>query len=134
MTEKYWQDTLHEKYKHLFEQFEDGRIIRGIEVSEGWAKITEDLLESFEWIRTHNLHMNDGKPHVIQIFQIKQKFGVYSVYVTTPTNMNDQIERVIGIAVGKAQLTCERCGAIGAHTPTEGWITILCDSCKCSSK
>jgi methyl coenzyme M reductase subunit D len=121
---------LEEKYIHLFETDAEGKILRGIEVCEGWKEITEQLLESLEWIRTHNLHLNSGMPHDIKIFQLKQKFGTYTAYIKYGDHVEHMIERAIGRAEGKAQLTCESCGAIGKFEPTKGWISILCEQCK----
>lgn len=145
-----WYEELEKKYIHLFE-CENDIPLRGIEVEEGWSKLTEELLRKFEWIRTHNLYYEnpdfdsskehaldnrafiEGPPHEIKIFQIKQKFGIFECYVKT-NSLNDmaiiQVYEAIAFIKGKASLTCENCGKVGEHIPTKGWINILCNECK----
>jgi hypothetical protein len=127
-----WYKELEQKYIHLFEVNEDNIPVRGIEVSEGWKRITEELLERFEWIRTHNTHSNDGKEHIIKIFQIKQKFGSFVCYASVYGSecAKRQVDESIAYYKGKADYTCESCGKIGDHTKTKGWISVRCDECK----
>ena len=160
-------DEMHEKFYPLFEVYEGeetersyykkGEILRGIETPVAWNWIVEKLLESFEWIRTHNHYIpnpnfngnippNKGNPryipgpfHDIKIFQIKEKFGSFECYYTYNGDgfLKGQIERAIGRAEALAAQCCAICGQLGDNgkpltKQTKGWINKVCTKCKLS--
>jgi hypothetical protein len=156
-----WQDKLHEQYKHLFETYQGeggersyyqpGDVLRGIEVGAGWQEWVEDLLRSLDWHTTHNKHIpnpnhnpdeppygenslyiDSDKDNVIQIFQIKEKFGVVTIYYGCD---NPRIEQMVGETVGrfegKCALTCEACGKLHklGVSSVRGWLRNACPEC-----
>lgn len=131
-------EELEVKYNHLFHCNEYGVPVREIETPDAWNRIVEWLLNRFEWIRTHNTTINQIA-HVIQIFQIKEKFGEFVCYVDVIDSENDMVESqlsdAIAFANGQALLTCSSCGRVGNKdgsilTPTKGYIAYLCEECK----
>ena len=152
LMKEHWSYDLTQKYKHLFETNEDGRILRGIECSEGWCKPVTKLLESFEWNRVNNTlidnpNFDEDKPlgedgnyqyipnpkdNEIKIFQIKEKFGIPRVYYTFD---NPKLERGLLLAEGGLEgacyLTCEVCSALHYNgvTSKNGWLVCQCDKC-----
>lgn len=157
--DEYLKD-LEEKYHHLFETDENGKILCGIEVFVGWRRIVERLLETFERIRIHNTHVLNpkhdparmyeegytempcipGPDHAIKIFEIKQKHAKFRCYVTVTEDplgiAKEEVQWAIAHSAGQAELTCEVCGRIGnrdgtAPEPSKiGWLRIVCDECK----
>ena len=51
---KHWSYNIVKEYKHLFAD-----LFWGIECGSGWQKPITKLLESFEWNRTHNTHIDN---------------------------------------------------------------------------
>jgi hypothetical protein len=152
-----WITDLHTKYNHLFETaskdeygVKQGEPLRGIECSRTWEPIVVRLLESLEWHRTHNTYVLnpnyngecdsdldnnqpyiDGGPNMVQIFQIKEKFGRFTAYVKCSDNIRAGVEHAIGYAEGQADLTCYQCGTIGQSKLTsKGWIRRVCEPCE----
>ena len=129
-----WYTELEQKYIELFEVNPvNGMPVRGIECGKGWAKHVGSFLESLLWHTNHN--KIEDKKNIIKIFQIKEKFGRVRVYLTCPEHINDMIQTALGYLEGQCSLTCEDCGRIGNPdgselTPTEGWITYVCEECK----
>lgn len=123
---------LHEEYKHLFEKHEDGRIMRGIEVGEGWLVHVEDMLKSFEWHRVNNVPKNKTENN-IQIFQIKEKFAQARVYWQCNNySTENMLHEAVGRFEGKCSITCEVCGTLQYNcirTGKNGWIRCICDKC-----
>ncbi|MDY0198404.1 MAG: hypothetical protein RBR68_11385 [Tenuifilaceae bacterium] len=125
---------LEEKYKHLFEQDKHGSILRGIECGTGWYNHVEKFLESLEWIRTHNLHLNNNDSeefHYISIFQIKEKFGECRCYVSHVSSIDNQVSEAVGSLTGKCSITCEKCGKLEYDCIKSNgyWIYCLCSKC-----
>lgn len=163
-------DEMHSRYYHLFETYEGeesersyykkGDILRGIETPPAWNWIVERLLESLEWIRTHNNYIpnsnfNEDIPpskdnpryipgpfHDIKIFQIKEKFGAFECYYKYNGNepfIKEQIEKAIGRAEGLAANCCAICGQLGDNgkpltEKTKRWILHVCSECKRKEK
>jgi hypothetical protein len=155
-----WVDELHVKYKHLFETYDgegdgmygykEGDILRGIEVGDAWKEIVVRLLDTLEWHRTHNTYVPnpdyvpdpdnpysdtnpkylDGGPNMVQVFQIKEKFGKLRVSVKCAENIREGVEHAIGYAEGQSDLTCYSCGSVGRwEMSTKSWMIRLCDKC-----
>ena len=114
--------SLIDKYSHLFsEQF------WGFEVPSGWDWIIEKYLEKTQWdVEKNKL--------VIQIMQIKEKFGQLRIY-TDVTIIADEYylpldEENQAYCIALADYTCEKCGCMTRHKQyTKGWITGLCPEC-----
>ena len=126
-----WQDELHIKFNHLFECGENGRILRGIEVGQGWSKHVESLLETFDWHRTHNVPKGKTE-NLIKIFQIKEKFGDPRVYYDYDNDhIATMLAETVGRFEGKCQLTCEKCSTLHKNgiTSKNGWLYCLCSDC-----
>lgn len=125
---------LFNNYTHLYAEDKRWPIWFGFECGAGWLPWIKELLESFEWHRTHNLHLTKEGKHEITITQIKEKFGTLRVYFNSNPEIMDALECSVARAIAKCQLTCEVCGVIGDKgkpiTPTEGWISYLCSECK----
>jgi hypothetical protein len=139
-TEQDWVDNMHEKYGHLFEQNEDGAIIRGLEVGDGWKWVIDRFLEEVQWLRMNRLYISNpdftnekalnkaGKmewivsPTIqitleenrVKFFQIKEKFGELRIYLSSCLpHMEMDIEKAIAKAEARAGLTCIKCGCVG---------------------
>lgn len=124
-------EELHNKYKYLFEQDEDGKILRGIECGEGWLNHVEVLLDTFQWHTIHN--KKDDIDNDIKIFQIKEKFGQARVYFSSNNpNITDMLYEAVGRLEGKCEITCESCGKLEydcIKTGKNGWIRCICNDC-----
>ena len=151
-----WATKLEQEFIHLFNTFEGeetersyykkGEVLRGIEVGEGWSNIVEDLLRKLEWIRTHNEYIPNpeykegsilnryipGPNAIFKIFQIKEKFGIFTCYIKTEGNetQNRQADLAVAFAEGQAILTCENCGALHKNGITgKSWRVCHCNVC-----
>ena len=129
-----WYTELEQLYIHLFECVEGKngvRVpVRGIECDKGWKRHVVDFLEALHWHTTHNC--KDDVNNTIQIFQIKEKFGMVRAYVSAPDHIYSMIEKEIARLEGKCTLTCQNCGALEYDMidTSHGWVTCLCTSCK----
>lgn len=103
----------------------------GYEVSDGWIPICEKVEKRIK--EYNNSHPNS----LIEIFQIKSKFGELRVYlmdaitgddIHTPEELKPFIEEV----EEEALETCEWCGSKEEVRTFSyrGWIRTLCDSCE----
>jgi hypothetical protein len=121
-----WAKPLEEQYKHLFDQNENGKILRGIECGKGWEKHVIKLLEDLQF------HYDRNKIHT-KIFQIKEKFGDARVYFScNKENSRFMIDEVVGRFEGKCEITCQTCGKLQYNCirPSKsGWIHCKCDEC-----
>lgn len=89
-----------------------------IDPSDGWAQILTDLQRDLQQI---------DPDHVVR--QVKQKFGVLRVYVTSsdPALAAAVTERIRDAETESAR-TCEKCGRPGQlHQRDSGWYRTVCD-------
>lgn len=155
-----WYNEMHEKYYHLFSTYEGeekeggyykkGQILRGVEVGEGWKWVIEKFLENLNWLRENRRMIpnpeytgeNKGYnlppfPYIegplpdIKIFQIKEKFGELVIYMDkVPDHITDDVEKLIGKAEARAELTCINCGKVTDKLENKSrWIRFQCEEC-----
>ena len=74
----------------------------GIECGEGWSKLYQPIID---YIEEYNKD-KEGEDK-IEIWQIKEKFGFLTIYVSRNT---DELRKMIKDAEAKSYHTCEICG------------------------
>jgi len=95
-----------------------------ISIDHGWQKLIKQMLEEIMLQPDHNL---------IQITQIKQKFGALRVYFDGVAS--DIIKQIIKRTEEKASHTCEFCGCNTARLAWIGrWQMVCCESCEVEKK
>ena len=68
----------------------------------------------------------DLMPAATQVVQVKEKFGMLRIYVTTSS---DEYYEFLRRLEGLSGCICENCGDLGKLRPG-GWIKTLCDKCQ----
>lgn len=111
-----------EKYPKLFKDYGGDMKVTcmawGCEHDDGWYNILEDLCEKLS-------HYQD-----ITFAQIKEKFGVLTVYLNSIRDEDyDEVMGLLIRAEEKSSETCEICGAPG-ELRGGGWLRTLCDECE----
>jgi len=94
----------------------------GIECGEGWKKLYQPIIDYIE-------EYNKGKEEddKIEIYQIKEKFGTLSCYVSEKT---DELRKMIEDAEAQSYHTCEICGKhINKQIVEHHWIYPMCREC-----
>ena len=135
--------------------YKKGDVLRGIECGEGWKIPVEKYLATLEWLRHNRCHLTNPdydpkqstdwdkrinchtikiKPedNVIQIFQIKEKFGEVRAYTSGPGHMSDDLAHALGKLEAECYLRCQSCGALhenGVLNSKSGWLHCLCTKC-----
>ena len=99
-----------DKPLHPFELF-------GIEHGYGWMGLTLPIIEE---VRLYNENNSD---YMIQITQIKEKFGGLRIYLSS---MPDYLRKMICKAEHESMRICEFCGARGKTGKINGWVWTLC--------
>lgn len=144
-------DQINEKYKHLFETFEDGRIVRGYELGDNnpWEPHAIAMLDQLNRCRERNLHWDNpdydinkpagidnypcikGRMANIKIFQIKEKFGDARVYITVDNpKLQDAVNGIVTRFETLCSVTCSNCGKADFNLKaTRGWIQYICEEC-----
>jgi len=92
---------------------------------DGWFDLIWDLSSKLEPIIQKFIDENQDTELYPKAFQVKEKFGGLSFYMTCGT---DEIFDLIEEAVALSYKTCEVCGKPGEERPN-GWIHTLCDYC-----
>jgi hypothetical protein len=116
------EKKLVEKYPQLFRDYgEDMRVTCmawGMPHGDGWYKILEELCEQI-------------KDSGVIFSQIKEKFGMLTIYYHGTTTKSDQeVSDLIHEAESKSREVCERCGEPGKCISDHGWLTTLCKKCR----
>ena len=94
----------------------------GIECGEGWKKLYQPIID---YIDDYNKDKEgDDK---IEIYQIKEKFGTLSFYVSKKT---DELRKMIEDAEAESYHVCEICGRhINKQIVEHHWIYPMCREC-----
>jgi hypothetical protein len=95
----------------------------GFECGPGWFKILEELCEKV------------GNIPGFKFAQVKEKFGMLTVYYNGPDTKEDRdiVRAAIGEAEEKSLKTCEACGEPGKRISNRGWLSTECKKCKALS-
>lgn len=92
----------------------------GFECGDGWYKIMEELCEKI------------GNIPGFKFSQVKEKFGMLTIYYNRPNTEEDRkiVRAAINEAEDKSLVTCENCGEPGKRISTGGWLSTECKKCK----
>lgn len=113
-------DRLKEQYPQLLSDYLGGR---DIEVGYGWMPIVENMLLELSLLETSP-----------QIVQIKEKFGMLSVYCLK-LPWEDKAWNVVEAAELLASKICEGCGSsVDVTTDGKTWITTQCAACRLAGR
>ena len=94
----------------------------GIECGEGWSKLYQPIID---YIEEYN-NDKEGEDK-IEIWQIKEKFGLLTIYVSKKT---DELRKMIEDAEAKSYHICEICGKhINKPIIENHWIYPMCRKC-----
>jgi hypothetical protein len=120
--------TLVEKYPDALSEY-GGDMTKtcmawGFECGEGWFKILEELCEKV------------GNIPGFKFAQVKEKFGMLTIYYDGPDTEEDQkiVRAAIDEAEDKSLNTCEMCGEPGKRHNDGGWLSVECKKCKALSE
>ena len=118
------QDKLYKKYHKIFRQKDlpmtDTCMCWGIETSDGWYWLLDNLCSQLQWDIDNNKHPQ------IEATQVKEKFGTLRFY----TNGGDATQMgMINLAEFMSGTICEICGETKGVSQTTGWIVTLCPAC-----
>jgi hypothetical protein len=92
----------------------------GFSHGNGWYKILEELCEK----------VKDCPGFKFE--QVKEKFGMLTIYYTGPDNEKDQqlVSEAVREAEQKSSQICEVCGEKGKLYNDNGWLSTECKICK----
>lgn len=94
----------------------------GIECGEGWKKLYQPIID---YIEEYNKDKEEDDK--IEIYQIKEKLGTLSCYVSKKT---DELRKMIEDAEAQSYHTCEICGKhINKQIVEHHWIYPMCREC-----
>jgi len=112
--DKYLQDYLLSKYRHIFD--------KGIHIrcNNGWFSLIDNTLNCIYSYQKNN------KKEFIKINTIKEKFGVLSIYHQCG---DDTIHGMSLLSTYLSSNTCEFCGSTDNVGKTQGWIYTVCKKC-----
>ena len=110
------------KKKNILTIFKN--IIKGdigdFSIGMGWFNLIMKLLDRIEKILE--------KDEYIEIFQIKEKFGVLRFYFDTNSKHREEINKIVFQTEEESTTTCENCGESG-KTGGSYWLKTLCNKC-----
>jgi hypothetical protein len=92
----------------------------GFECGDGWYEILEELCEKIANIPG------------FKFAQVKEKFGMLTVYYDGPDSKEDRkiVRAAIDEAENKSCNTCEGCGERGKLEKRGGWLSTECNKCR----
>jgi ribosomal protein L37AE/L43A len=94
----------------------------GIECGEGWKGLYQPIID---YIEDYNKDKEDEDK--IEIYQIKEKFGTLSFYVSKKT---DELRKMIEDAEAESYHVCEMCGRhINKQIVEHHWVYGMCREC-----
>lgn len=115
------EQKLVEKYPQLFKEYGgDPRqtcMAWGMAHGDGWYKILEQLCEKIKDTDTTFL-------------QIKEKFGMLTIYFTSDEEVHDRVSVAINEAELKSLEICEICGEKAKRVNSGGWLSTHCKVCR----
>jgi hypothetical protein len=121
---KDWKN-IYEKYPQLFQDPKDirlGNLNKVISCYKGWYSIVNNVCTVIDQ------HSKNKNKQQIKILQIKEKFGLITIYVQ---NADEYIQAIIDFAKIMSGDTCEYCGEQAEMNKLKtGWIKIICKKCK----
>jgi hypothetical protein len=114
-----------EKYPKLFQDYGgDPRrtcMAWGMSHGNGWYQILDELCEKIKDTGT--------------VFnQIKEKFGMLTIYFSAPEKVYDFVSDAIKEAESKSLKICEHCGSKGKRVDDGGWLRTICKYCQASNE
>lgn len=112
--DKYLQDYLLSKYRHIFDE---GVCI---DCNNGWFWLIDNTLNSI-----YNYQKNN-KIEFIKINTIKQKFGLLNIYYN---KSNDVIFGITVMAKYLSSDICEFCSSTDNVGKTKNWVFTVCKNC-----
>jgi hypothetical protein len=115
-------------FRHYFEKSDKSAslpISFGLEISDGWLPIIDDLCTL---IQNHVDWKQKDNPKFPQVEaqQCKEKFGGLRFYVS---GSDEFVRGLIAMAEANSFRTCEMCGK-PAQMRRTGWMRVTCDSCE----
>lgn len=87
-----------------------------IAVGRGWLNLVEETLDQID------ASLLPEEVEVLQVSDIKEKYGVLRIYVD---NAPDAVEAIIEVAERRSATTCDRCGDYG-RVGGRGWLACRC--------
>lgn len=94
----------------------------GVECGKGWYPLIRPILN---YIKEYN-HSRTEAEH-IQVFQVKEKWGLLNIYVDGATG---ELNEMVRQAEKMSGTICEKCGNPGSRQIIKGWYLTLCESCR----
>lgn len=123
--DKELQDTLFEKYDHLFRNRKLPRhqtcMCWGIDTGNGWYEIMEELCSKIQ------KYADETNNTDLAFEQVKEKFGFLRVYVAGNSFPNETVDRFIAEAEAASAKTCEVTGKEGKIRRDLPWQRVLCE-------
>jgi hypothetical protein len=128
-----WQQDMIIEYAAIFDHMSPesrNPIKYGFQCGEGWKILIGIFLYRAREVK------EDGK-QLVQVVQIKEKFGGLRIYVTfednTPKNIVSTIWATASALECVSMTTCEECGKPGS-TREGRWIRVRCEWCHMKTK
>jgi len=92
----------------------------GLACGNGWYKILEELCEKI------------GNIPGFKFAQVKEKFGMLTIYYDGPNTEEDRkiVRAAINDAENESVVTCEICGEKGERRSHGGWLSTECKTCR----
>jgi hypothetical protein len=124
---KEYDEYLVKKYPKIFaDRYGDMKTTAmcwGFECGSGWFHLIDNLCDSIQNYIDLNPHLEI--PQVVAT-QVKEKFGGLSFYYNGGDRL---IEGMVWLASTQSYHICEKCGSTENLGQTEGWISVLCETC-----
>jgi len=119
-----------EELKELVKQKEMVLPIQfGFECGDGWYMLLDTLMDDIanhlKW-KNEDREKKGGSPLIVQVNQIKEKFGGLSFYFS---GGDEVIWGMITLAESLSYKICETCGTTLNVGRTRGWIYTCCKDC-----
>lgn len=119
-------NNIYDEYPQLFQNPADtryGHLNKVISCGKGWYNIINNVCKVVDQ------HIkNNPRKEQIKILQIKEKFGILTIYVQ---NGDEYIKAINNFAKTISSITCEYCGEEAKITKLKtGWLKTICNRCK----
>ncbi len=94
----------------------------GFEVGKGWAGVIQKHLPEISKV------VEEQKLTDFRIVQVKEKFGMLSIYCNYYI---DEIDEIIDEMEEECSKTCEKCGSTeNVEYRQDGWMRVTCSRCE----